>query len=75
MICERSRRPLRGIAATDDRPQVQPFRQLDVSGQTRIVTHRIEFVRLHDDGGTRLAEIGMRDNDDIAAFYRHSLQS
>ncbi len=48
----------------------------DVSGQTTNGDGvLIEFVGLNDDGGTRFAEIGMRGKNNIAAFYRHSLQS
>lgn len=35
----------------------------------------VERVGLNDDGRARLAEIGMRGKNDIAALYRHSSQS
>ena len=34
-----------------------------------------EFVGLHDDRRARPAKFAMRDDDDIAAFHRHSDQS
>ena len=48
----------------------------DVSGQTRtVIGVLVELVGLNDDGGARFAEIGVRGKNNIAAFYRHSLQS
>jgi hypothetical protein len=35
----------------------------------------VELVRLNDHSGARLAEIGVRDQNDIASPYRHSFQS